>query len=277
MKTFKIHRARALSRHAFTLIELLVVIAIIAILAAMLLPALAKAKGKARRTQCLNNNNQLGIALNLYRDDNNDCFPYGMHVKYNYQILLPDGWPMQLLHYLGGYKGTNSQPGVYVCPSELKTDPRWAFQLHYVCNQSIVHDTDNYLAPLRGANMRKTSIYWVLIEKGPSDFCNTRTGALENPLLWTWNAPPGVPQMRRHEGGMTSTAADGHAQWLRMPPYQPNRPPPGNFLELGDCANGQNTAYHALWYDDDPRARLFCRWSAAAENGYGSGIRNDGF
>jgi prepilin-type N-terminal cleavage/methylation domain-containing protein len=66
---------RALVADGFTLIELLVVIAIIALLAAMLLPTMARAKESARRTHCINNLRQIGLGIQMYRDDNGERPP----------------------------------------------------------------------------------------------------------------------------------------------------------------------------------------------------------
>src|SRR5579863_5400809 len=79
MKRNEINGAAQTSRRkyksAFTLVELLVVIAIIAILGAILLPVLARAQNAARRSACLSNTRQIGVAFKLFLADNNDRFP----------------------------------------------------------------------------------------------------------------------------------------------------------------------------------------------------------
>jgi prepilin-type N-terminal cleavage/methylation domain-containing protein len=245
----------------FTLIELLVVIAIIAILAALLLPALAKGTEKARRVQCFNNNKQTGLATIMYLHDYNDCYPFGTRIygpgTGPRSVVDPSGWPQLLLDYMG-QRNTNAQPGVYLCPSEKTVAPGWVFQLHFWGNRHILADTGDRDTPIRAGDLHKPSIYWVLMEKSAEDFANTRPGGLANPWLLTWNIPPGAPQFRRHSGGMTATAGDGHAEWLRTPPYNPGAPKPQNFNELGDCSDGKNPG--STWKDNGPRPiKLFCR------------------
>ena len=143
MKTQSKHQ-KAGSRHCgFTLIELLVVIAIIAILAAMLLPALTKAKQKAQAIGCMNNTKQLMLGWRMYADDNND-------------LLAPNDYPYTTPYYSAGAAtqakmknwvvGTMEQPLDAGNDSEL-LDPNTLLS-PYVPNKAVYHClADDYIDP----------------------------------------------------------------------------------------------------------------------------------
>lgn len=133
--TFRRDQRQHGCRLGFTLIELLVVIAIIAILAALLLPALSSAKEKAQRTACMNNNRQLGLASQLYVADNNDYLAYpnwgNDEVGWLYQPLNHAPPPINPLKPVLAYQDGLFWPyiknmNVYTCPTDRTNTAYWS-------------------------------------------------------------------------------------------------------------------------------------------------------
>jgi len=115
----------------FTLIELLVVIAIIAILAALLLPALARAKAKAKQAACINNMRQIGIAIALYTTDNS-AYPGDYSVANGSYV-----WMIRLL------PGAGNNRGVFRCPS-ASPDSAWDTNVNKTLGATVVQDIPGY-------------------------------------------------------------------------------------------------------------------------------------
>ena len=146
-------------KKAFTLIELLVVIAIIAILAALLLPALAAAKRKAQRINCVNDLKQVGIAFRLWEGDNNDRYPMAVNTVKNgalediYSALntaRPETLRIICCTVFSVMSNEVSTPKILFCPAD---NGIWKY-----CGSRCRHELDHLRPHHRPGRLRHTHI-----------------------------------------------------------------------------------------------------------------------
>ena len=205
MKTSKPHFAR----RGFTLIELLVVIAIIAILAAMLLPALASAKQRAWSIVCNSNLHQISLGMTMFADDNNGLYPEsGGTIPWNTgnSAAPTNSWMQQIYAYT---QSTN----VYRCPSNKLMPLAVQSPFNYFNGARAAYIAVSNDAPVDLKKILYNTAYvlsgdtldFETNDADKDDYSQNCVGGPANGLPWEeWQA---------HSKGQNLLFADGHAKW----------------------------------------------------------------
>lgn len=213
----------------FTLIELLVVIAIIAILAALLLPVLATAKAKGKRTACLSNARQVGLALHMYLADHGKISSLQANDITDFNSPYAPDNPLKVLKPYLGVKDPRGRPQVYICPAALPmTKPTYAPTV-YSCNNLLLSQLvldkgmDKVHSPARTVFIQEHYVLMNLSGFEPEDTDYPGRGETYTQWhTWTasnsdeWSGPPGREHYNNlHQQGGNLIWCDGHAEYRK--------------------------------------------------------------